>query len=189
MGRLPQWPAHTPAEVSQPCDFTCSHRTTFNPAREGAEEQNENDSSSNCLLFCSLCSLALLATQSSPPECSSFRHAHDASGQVFGGARVTAQLEGVSVTVSGGDFIRGRRIHPDVSHWPLITQFVRSPLCRATSFWTSPPSAAHHRCTASATRLAPDVVVTAQAEPALAQETTASVMYHTRMNIEARPIR
>jgi vitamin B12 transporter len=112
----------------------------------------------------------------------------DASGAGVGGARVTAQLEGVSdarvwVATSSADgtyvltFPAGR----------YHVQFVRSPFVSRDFVLDF---TANQQRTLNANlqleRLAASVVVTAQAEPTLAQETTASVTVITREEIEAR---
>jgi vitamin B12 transporter len=112
----------------------------------------------------------------------------DASGAGVGGARVTAQLEGVSHTrvwaaTSSADgaytliFPAGR----------YHLQFVRSPFVSrdfVLDFTANQQRTLDVQLQLE--RLAASVVVTAQAEPTLAQQTTASVTVITRDEIEAR---
>lgn len=112
----------------------------------------------------------------------------DASGAGVGGARVTAQLEADShprvwETTSSDDGAFTLAFPPGRYH----LQFIRSPFVTRDFVleFTS-----NQQCTLDLKlqleRLAASVVVTAQAEPALAQETTASVSVITRDEIDAR---
>ena len=112
----------------------------------------------------------------------------DASGAGVGGARVTAQLEGDSyarvweaISADDGSFtlaFPAGRYH---------LRFVRSPFVTrdfVLEFASNQQRTLDVKLQLE--RLAASVVVTAQAEPALAQETTASVSVITRDEIDAR---
>ncbi len=129
-----------------------------------------------------------LQAQNSPPDAHLSGTLIDASGAGVGGARVTAQLEGVSsarvwAATSSADGAYTLTFSPGRYH----VQFVRSPFvsCDFILDFT-----ANQQRTIDVQlqleRLAASVVVTAQAEPTLAQETTASVTVITRDEIEAR---
>jgi outer membrane cobalamin receptor len=112
----------------------------------------------------------------------------DASGAGVGGVRITAKLDGVSearvwAATSSADGAYVLTLPAGRYH----VQFVRSPFVSRDFVLDF---AAHQQRTLDVKlqleRLAASVVVTAQAEPTLAQETTASVTVITRDEIEAR---
>ncbi len=129
-----------------------------------------------------------LQAQNSPPDAHLSGTLIDASGAGVGGARVTAQLEGVSsarvwAATSSADGAYTLTFPPGRYH----VQFVRSPFVSRDFILDF---TANQQRTIDVQlqleRLAASVVVTAQAEPTLAQETTASVTVITRDEIEAR---
>jgi len=112
----------------------------------------------------------------------------DSSGAGVGDVHVTAQLEGVATaqlfkTNSSADGAYSLTFPPGRYH----VQFVRSPFASRDfllDFTANQQRILDVRLQLE--RLAASVVVTAQAEPTLAQETTASVTVITRDEIEAR---
>ncbi len=134
-------------------------------------------------VFCSF-SLA----QVDPPDAHLQGTLLDASGAGVGGTHITAQLEGVSTprvwtatSAANGTYalaLPAGRYHVRVVRSPFVSRdFVLD-------------FAANQQRTLDVNlqleRLAASVVVTAQAEPALAQETTASVTVITRDEIDSR---
>ena len=139
------------------------------------------------LLFAFVCCSSSLA-QSDISDVHLLGTLLDASGAGVGGARVTAQLEGVPnarvwAATSSADGAYTLTFPAGRYH----VQFVRLPF--ASRDFVLDFNANQQRILdlrLQLERLAASVVVTAQAEPTLAQETTASVTVITRDEIEAR---
>jgi vitamin B12 transporter len=112
----------------------------------------------------------------------------DSSSAGVGGVRVTAQLEGVAAahlwrTNSSADGAYSLTIPPGRYH----VSFDRSPfVSRDFIFDLAPNQQRTLDVKLQLERLSASVVVTAQAEPTLAQETTASITVITRDEIEER---
>jgi vitamin B12 transporter len=129
-----------------------------------------------------------LQAQNDPPDARLSGRLIDPSGAGVGGARVTAQLEGVSnarvwAATSSADGAYTLTFPAGRYH----VQFVRSPFVSrdfVLDFTANQQQTIDVKLQLE--RLAASVVVTAQAEPTLAQETTASVTVITRDEIEAR---
>jgi vitamin B12 transporter len=140
------------------------------------------------LLFAvSVVSLSLQA-QNNPPDARVSGMLIDASSAGVGGVRITAKLEGVSearvwAATSSADGAYALTLPVGRYH----VQFVRSPFVSrdfVLDFTANQQRTLDIKLQLE--RLAASVVVTAQAEPTLAQETTASVTVVTRDEIEAR---
>src|SRR6202158_1471061 len=159
------------------------------PAREGAEDKMKT-----ILLRTALLSLSAFVFRSSSFAQGDIPDAHlqgillDASGAGVGGVRITAQLQGVSnariwAATSSADGAYTLTFPAGRYH----VQFVRSPFVSrdfVLDFTANQQRTLDVKLQLE--RLAASVVVTAQAEPTLAQETTASVTVITRDEIEAR---
>jgi vitamin B12 transporter len=143
-------------------------------------------------LFLFLLFSFVFSTSSLPQSDSSDAHLQgtliDPSGAGVDGVRVTAQLEGVSnarvwEASSSGDGAYSLTLPAGRYH----VQFVRSPFVSRNfvlDFTANQPRTLDVKLQLE--RLAASVVVTAQAEPTLAQETTASVTVITRDEIDSR---